>query len=325
MEVNDGIFTYTGRSGESDKIRPGAGSSVTTLIKGDGLTMIDTGVVVGGAFRELISAIEGDGLDIRDVDKVLITHSHWDHINASGIMVSEYGLTISAGEGEIPFIEDREKNFRAFIADFGEFAKEIFPFPMMVARFLLWFVWGKQPALRVDRGLKDGDIIEMGDMGRKIEVISIPGHTNGHTGYYLPDAGVMAIGDLIDFENAEGMDLNNPRSDYLSAISSIERLLKMDLEVIIPGHGEPIIGRKAVVELLQRALSGGHDYPGLIKAKIDKAPLRLKELTYKVFPDITFSMEAMTMMLVLKVLLYLEEKGEVERTKKSGRPAWILG
>ncbi len=80
-------------------------------------------------------------------------------------------------------------------------------------------------------------------------------------GYFVPDAGVAVLGDLIDFENAQGLDLNNPR----------------------------------------------------------------KDVSRRVFPDIPFSMQAMTMMLTLTVLLAMEGAGEAERTENSGRPAWVRG
>lgn len=51
MEIAKDIFLYRGRSGE--KIRPGAGSANGTVVRGDTLAMIDTGVRSGSAFREL--------------------------------------------------------------------------------------------------------------------------------------------------------------------------------------------------------------------------------------------------------------------------------
>lgn len=162
------------------------------------------------------------------------------------------------------------------------------------------------------------------DIGRKIEAMSLPGHTAGHMGYFVPDEGVLILGDLIDFENSQGMDINNPHSDYESALESLEKAISLEPNVIIPGHGEPIIGRKEVKTALEKALAGGIEYPELIKKAIGTNPIRLKELTYKVFPDIPFSMESLTMMLVLTVLLYMERQAMVKRTKdKAVRPAWV--
>jgi glyoxylase-like metal-dependent hydrolase (beta-lactamase superfamily II) len=318
MEVAPGIYAYRGRSGE--KIKPGAGSSAVTIVRGDTSVMIDTGVVRGGALFELKEGVVGDGLDLSGVEWILVTHSHWDHLNAAGLLVSEYGMKVGAPVEELPCVIDGKRNFNAFLSDFGEFTREVFPFPLFFARLLLWYAWGAQPRLTVDRSVSDADVI---DIGRKIHAVALPGHTDGHTGYFIPDAGVLVCGDLIDFENSQGMDLNNPRSNYRSALESLKRALALEPEVIIPGHGEVVVGRKESRAMLERALSGGMEYPELVLDTVTAKPSRLKKITYAVFPDIPFSVEAMTMMLVLQVLFFLEEEKRVTRVRKAGRPAWV--
>ncbi|MBN2223342.1 MAG: MBL fold metallo-hydrolase [Deltaproteobacteria bacterium] len=320
MEIADGVFTYLGRLG--DKIRPGAGSSSVTVVKGDYLVMIDTGVVSGGAFDDLVSRMKADGLDPRDVRLVVFTHAHWDHINAASKVISRSGAGTAAALKEIPYIEDHKKNFNAFIRDFAEFAGEIFPLPLPVARLLIRYAWGRQPGLTVSQSLDDGDTL---NFGREIRAAALPGHTDGHMGCFIPDAGVLASGDLVDFENSEGMDLNNPRSSYESAVGSIKRAISLNPDILIPGHGEPVVGRQRVREMLEGGLAGGLEYPALIKGVLGKTPLRLKEILRAVFPGTPFSTEAMRMMLVLIVILYMEKRGEVRRVVKKGRPAWVLG
>ena len=80
-------------------------------------------------------------------------------------------------------------------------------------------------------------------------------------GFFVPDAGVLVSGDLVDFENSEGMDLNNPRSSYESAIGSIRRAMALAPAVLIPGHGEPMVGRQRVREMLQGALRAASNIP----------------------------------------------------------------
>lgn len=317
MEIADGIFTYKGRSGE--KIRPGAGSSNVTIISRDALVMIDSGVTKGGAFEELCTKISDDGLNIADIEFLLITHSHWDHINAAGSLISRSGAKIAASDEEISFILNNKKNFDAFLSDFGDFKKEVFPYPLPLAYFLIWLAWGRQPRVEVDIDLSGQKAI---DFGGKIETIPLPGHTSGHMGYFIRDVGVLVLGDLIDFENSQGMDLNNPRSDYESALRSLETAIALEPEIIIPGHGDFTKGKKGVREVLEKALYGGREYPKLIKDVLEKRPKRIKEITYRVFPDTPFSMEAMTMMLVLTVLLYMERNGDANRKVINGRPTW---
>ncbi len=169
MEIADGIFTYRGRRG--DKIRPGAGSSSVTVVGKDALIMIDTGVVSGGAFDELVAAMKRDRLDVRVVRRVVFTHAHWDHLNAAGKVVSLSGADACAARAETPFVEDDKKNFGAFLSGFPEFIKEIFPFPLPVAKLLVRYAWGRQPALTVSKELDDGDPL---GAGREIRAVAFP-------------------------------------------------------------------------------------------------------------------------------------------------------
>jgi glyoxylase-like metal-dependent hydrolase (beta-lactamase superfamily II) len=318
MEIARGVFTYRGRSGEM--IRPGAGSVNVTLVRGDGLAMLDTGVIRGGAFRELEMRVLADGLTLAEVAWVAHTHCHWDHINATAIMRNKFGAKLAAGGADVACIEDSEKNFQGFLSDFGQFTREVFPYPLALARLFIWFTWGPQPALEVDRPLVAGEVI---DVGREVEAVALPGHTTGHMGYFVRDAGVLVLGDLIDFENSEGMDLNNPRSDFVAALESLERVLAMEPEVVIPGHGAPTVGRTEVRKVLERALDGGRGYPSRIRASLGARPLRLAQITRQVFPEVSFSMEAMTRMLVLVVLLHMEREGQTYRLGGAGSPRWI--
>ncbi len=320
MEIADGVFTYRGRGGET--IKPGAGSSSVTVVRDDGLVMIDAGVVAGGALDDLVKRMKADGLDPRDVRLLVFTHAHWDHLNAAARVISSSGARTAAGKPEVPLIGDPRKSFDAFIPGFGEFTKEIFPFPLFVARFLVRYAWGRQPELTGTGGLSDGDPV---GARREIRAVALAGHTDGHMGFFIPDAGVLASGDLFDFENAEGMDLNNPRSSFDAAVDSLKRAAALGAGVLIPGHGEPVIGEDAVRETLDRALTAGLEFPVVIGNTLGEKPLRLKEILRTAFPGTPFAMEAMKLMLVLVVLLSMEKDGRAVRVSRNGRPAWVRG
>ena len=317
MEIASNIFFYRGRSVET--IKRGAGSSNVTIVRGDGLLMIDTGVYVGGAFSELLLNVQQDKLNLSDLLWIVHTHCHWDHINATKKLLAMSRAKIAAGEADVPLIVNKPNNFESLTSGFKEFEKEIDPHPP-VSRFLLWFFFGKQPQLQIDRPLIDSDEI---NIGKKIIALSLPGHTTGHTGYFVPDTGTLALGDLIDFENAQGMDLNNSLSNYESALESVEKALRLEPEIIIPGHGEPTIGQNNVKIELEKALSSGIKYPKQIKKALGANSLALKQLTFKVFPDTPGYMESLNMMLVLTVLIYMEKQGTVKKMpNRQGKLVW---
>jgi glyoxylase-like metal-dependent hydrolase (beta-lactamase superfamily II) len=318
MELADSVFFFRGRTGE--RVRPGAGSVNVTVVRGAALAMLDAGVKQGGAFRSLRVRMRSCNLNLGDVAWLAHTHSHWDHINASNAVQRAGAARLAAPRAESPFIEDAGRNFRGFLTDFGPLAREVFPYPAVLARLAIRYAWGRQPRLHVDFALDDGDTLEV---GRQVQVVALPGHTTGHAGYWIPDAGVLVTGDLIDFENSQGMDLNNPRSDFGMALDSLRRALELKPEILIPAHGEPTVGHRRVEQVLKAALDGGLEYPERIRAALGSQTLRLGSIAPAVFPDVSLSMRAMTMMLVLVVLLHMERTGQVQRTELSGRPAWV--
>lgn len=83
----------------------------------------------------------------------------------------------------------------------------------------------------VDRGLSDGDIIELGRL--KIEVIATPGHTNDSVCLVLPDR--VLTGDTLLIGGCGRTDL--PTGDSTSMFHSLQRLLALpDDMAVFPAH-----------------------------------------------------------------------------------------
>lgn len=85
--------------------------------------------------------------------------------------------------------------------------------------------------IEADLTLKDGDIIELGEI--KIKVIHTPGHTAGSISLLTGDA--LFSGDTL-FRGSHGRT-DFPTGNPIEMMKSIEKLLKLPDEVIVyPGH-----------------------------------------------------------------------------------------
>jgi len=85
--------------------------------------------------------------------------------------------------------------------------------------------------------------MDVGD--RRLELIEVgPAHTRGDTLVYDPAARVLFSGDIL-FSGAHPIAWAGPISNWIAAC---ERILAMDVEVIVPGHG-PLAGPHDVREL----------------------------------------------------------------------------
>jgi glyoxylase-like metal-dependent hydrolase (beta-lactamase superfamily II) len=177
------------------------------LIDGPFRILIDPG------HQHLFAELEGSlrALDItpRDINLVIGTHIHPDHIEAAGSFSSSSTL-VTMHEKEYEYFRD------------------------MVSRT---YVLNREPDFLMTEGtLKAGGI--------ELEVIHTPGHSPGSACLYWPARKALFAGDLI-FERGVGRtDL--PGGDGRQLKESISRLSSFDIELLLPGHGNIIRGKEEV-------------------------------------------------------------------------------
>ena len=142
------------------------------------------------------------------LDLIVLTHCHFDHIGAVPEIVKATGAKVAIHEKDMPLIS----NARATAA--------------------LVFN-AKQPAIKIDIVLKDGDDIDLGDAS--LRVIHTPGHTPGSICLYDPDSKVLFTGDTV-FEGGS-FGRTDIGGDEEQMITSLEKLTKVDAAALYPGHG----------------------------------------------------------------------------------------
>lgn len=140
------------------------------------------------------------------LDYVLLTHGHYDHILGVAALCERYHPTVCACEDEMPVLQNGLFN-RTSVHNIR----------------LNSFV--------VDRLLKDGDTIQLGDS--ELTFIHTPGHTVG-SGCYLVDD-LMFSGDTIFCESVGRTDFET--SSPRAMKKSVERIKNFDVNyTIFPGH-----------------------------------------------------------------------------------------
>ena len=80
-----------------------SGSSGNCIYVGSDATHLLVDVGISGKKAE--SGLEFLGLSGRDIDGILITHEHADHVNGLGVMARKYGIPIYATKGTIDAIQ----------------------------------------------------------------------------------------------------------------------------------------------------------------------------------------------------------------------------
>ncbi|MDE5889719.1 MAG: MBL fold metallo-hydrolase [Bacteroidales bacterium] len=171
--------------------------------------VIDPGCYTPDEISALAGFISSKGLS---VEKILLTHTHFDHI---------YGVAELARKYNVPVLMDPEEKVILENEDFfcGMFGLRV-PDTGFTAT-----------------DIHDGDRIEVGQ--NTFEVLSTPGHTPGGVCFLCRDARLLLSGDTL-FAGSIGRT-DNSWGDYDALMKGIfEKLMVLDGDItVIPGHGHP--------------------------------------------------------------------------------------
>jgi hydroxyacylglutathione hydrolase len=207
MKITDNLFAYPWTSMWENNCN-------SYYIGSDARVLIDPGLLM--SFPELVKGLSRDGIDTETIQHVLITHSHPDHFEAIERFSDNPGVELLMSGAEARFMEEVGLKF------YPAFGLEV-------------------PEYRIDRELEDGTI-ELG--GEQFEVIITPGHSPGSLCLYWPKEKALFSGDLIFSRNVGRTDF--PGGDGALLKDSIERISQLDIEYLLPGHMEIVVGNDEV-------------------------------------------------------------------------------
>jgi len=186
---------------------------------GDGLYLIDTGFF--GARRALANALEEAGWR-EPVRGIILTHGHIDHIFNVAAMAGETGAWIAAPRADAPYL-DGSYHYTGPARLCGVLEK--------AAKRLAGF-----RQFPVSRWLDDCSELPVWD---GLAAVPLPGHTEGHTGFYCARRRLLFCGDLVaSFRFGAQLPpaIFNSRPELIPA--SIARALALDLAGVLPNHGD---------------------------------------------------------------------------------------
>lgn len=161
------------------------------LIRGDQNALIDTGTPMSPK-NDIAPVLAELGLTFEDIDLILNTHGHPDHIGGNET-IKEHGETqIFLHCDDAVFLENHELSFDIYFAPVFEavLGKE----SLIEEKSRFQEMSGKD--LKVDRFLEDDDNIHLGK-GIDLRVIHLPGHTSGSIGYYWEKEDILFTGDSL--------------------------------------------------------------------------------------------------------------------------------
>lgn len=183
------------------------------LIDGDLRILIDPGH--RALFGHVEEALEGIGLGIDDIDVVICTHGHPDHLEAMELLRKSnvrFGMHVD----EWQWLSGVGRQMAAAMGiDIDNFEPDFF--------------------------LQAGDL-SIGDLN--FTVHHTPGHSPGSICLHWPEKGALFSGDVLFQEGIGRTDLPGGNGDALKA--SIKHLAGLETAYLLPGHGDYIAGAAEV-------------------------------------------------------------------------------
>lgn len=209
------------------------------VIRSSPVTMIDTGVATERAYAALVSELARHGLSPGDIERVILTHKHIDHIGNAWRIQQQSGAEILIHESETESVTDVDPGGDRFIGLVKQRLREwnvpyeAFP-DSSSRRKISWEIESAEAT-----GLKEGDRIPAGD--GELQVVHTPGHTMGSI--CLLGGEHLFSGDHVLPEISPNIGGGDMRQDGLLRhyLQSLDRIVaEADPDVrVLPGHGDP--------------------------------------------------------------------------------------
>ncbi|MDE0305967.1 MAG: MBL fold metallo-hydrolase [Albidovulum sp.] len=205
----------------------------------DKLALIDSGIHAGlpalsQAFREL-------GKNPADLDYLLLTHEHMDHVGNNGWLKQETGCVVLGHAARAERVADNLLNATTIVHAFPE-GKSF----DLKSEYLDWMGPVEGP---IDKTIVEGDVVDLGG-GVELEVLEVLGHSMAEIGFFERQSASLVIADPLLPTVNPVLYLYEDPNIMRETFDKIERFLdERRVSTILFAHDEPK-GVDETVELL---------------------------------------------------------------------------
>jgi glyoxylase-like metal-dependent hydrolase (beta-lactamase superfamily II) len=294
----------------------------TYLIEDEPLTMVDSGPNSGKALDELERQLEALGHRIEEIELVIVTHQHIDHLGLVDIVAKRSGAEVAAIDAAVPFMEnfgsDAERDDEeaaALMRRHGISEEVVTALRQVTGSFR---AWGSK--VKVTRPLHDGELLGLRD--RSLEVQHRPGHSPSDTLFWDADRRILIAADHLIAHISSNPLISRPldgSGDRTQALVSYLESLKMTrelpAEIVLSGHGEPITDH---VDLIDERLAMHQRRAQKLYGLIAERPRTGHELALALWGDVAVTQAFLTLSEVIGHVDLLTNAGYVREVEDGG-------
>jgi glyoxylase-like metal-dependent hydrolase (beta-lactamase superfamily II) len=227
----------------------------TYLLDDQPLTLVDSGPNSGKALDELERQLASLGHRIEEIELVIITHQHIDHLGLVDIVAKRSGADVAAIDAVVPFVEnyggdaERDDAEAAALMRRHGISEEVVTALRQVSGSFR--AWGAKAT--VTRPLHDGETLKLRD--RSLEVQHRPGHSPSDTLFWDEQRRILIAADHLIKHISSNPLISRPldgsaeRTQALvTYLESLKRTRELPAEIVLSGHGEPITDHVALID-----------------------------------------------------------------------------
>jgi glyoxylase-like metal-dependent hydrolase (beta-lactamase superfamily II) len=216
---------------------------------------VDAGPNSGTSFDTLQRGLDSLGHALEDIELVVLTHQHIDHLGLVSLVASHSGADVAAIDVAVPFVENFSREAQAD----DDFAREVMlrhgiPHDVVAALQSVsqaFRAWGARA--EVTRPLRDGEPLRLRD--RTLHPHHRPGHFPTDTVFHDRERRLLIAGDHLLGHISSNPLITRPRDGstgrphaLVQYLASLAATREMDVDLVLPGHGDPIAEHRALID-----------------------------------------------------------------------------
>lgn len=297
------------------------------LLRGDPVTLVDAGPRTPEALAALESGLAEAGLQVEDVELLVLTHQHHDHVGLAGDIRERAACAVAAHEllvdrlPALPAMQEAEDAWADAVMRLHGVADASREGMLELYRSRRRFAG----PVEVDVPLHEGDVVPAG--GRALRVAFRPGHSPTDTLLVDDRAGTAFAGDHLlahissnplvhrPVEPGHDGDPRRRRSALLAYLDSLERTAAEEHALLHTGHGREIAGHR---ELATERIRLHHDRGEQVHRELAAGPRTVGSIARSLWPDVDVSQTYLTVCEVLGALDLLEAAGRCSAYEEDG-------
>ncbi|WP_016730634.1 MBL fold metallo-hydrolase [Saccharolobus islandicus] len=207
------------------------------LTLGDKNILIDTGSPSYGSISSLVEELENLGMKISDINEIIITHFHIDHIGLAYLLSKLAKVKIIIGNVEYNFIKRFKYRYNEMIK-----ILKLNGASQQLLDIAFDFTSGFRANIYSRVGeLNNVETVNDSQQLYNLKFLFTPGHTIGHICIYDEENKLLLSGDTLLADITPNVSLyeenSNPLNEYLK---SLKRISSLEVKKFLPAHGRII-------------------------------------------------------------------------------------